>query len=92
MATTPVASVGGLATGLDTNSIIAQLVDVERAMANPIKARGNAANNALLSYAMIRTGMEVAAQVIGETFLIAALVCGLALIPVLMLRPVKPES
>jgi flagellar hook-associated protein 2 len=58
VATTPIASVGGLATGLDTNSIISQLVDVERAMANPIKARGNAANTALLAYAMIRTGMQ----------------------------------
>jgi len=35
---------------------------------------------------MVRVGMEVAAQVIGETFLIAALVCALAVIPVWMLR------
>ncbi|HEY7628593.1 MAG TPA: flagellar cap protein FliD N-terminal domain-containing protein, partial [Ilumatobacteraceae bacterium] len=53
----PIASVGGLATGLDTNSIISQLVEVERGMANPIKARGTAANNALLAYSLIRTDL-----------------------------------
>jgi hypothetical protein len=31
--------------------------------------------------------MEIAAQVIGETFAIAAVVCALAVVPVILLRP-----
>lgn len=41
---------------------------------------------------LIRRGMEIAALVIGETFTIAALVCLLALVPVLMLRPYNREK
>jgi hypothetical protein len=33
--------------------------------------------------------MEVAARVIGETFVIAALVCALAMVPVVLLRPLE---
>ncbi|HUF37541.1 MAG TPA: MFS transporter [Anaerolineales bacterium] len=35
---------------------------------------------------VVRIGMEIAAQVIGETFVIAALVCALAAAPVLLLK------
>jgi hypothetical protein len=39
--------------------------------------------------AVVRVGMEVAARVIGETFVIAALVCALAMVPVVLLRPLE---
>src|ERR1700709_2320466 len=51
-------STGGLATGLDTNAIIAALVASERALENPIKNQGTAAQIALQSYALIRSGMS----------------------------------
>ena len=41
---------------------------------------------------IVRTGMEVAARVIGETFVIAAMVCALAVIPLLLLRPYNREN
>jgi flagellar hook-associated protein 2 len=50
-------SIGGLATGLDTNAIIAALVASERALENPIKNQGTAASIALQSYALIRTNL-----------------------------------
>ncbi|HET9728041.1 MAG TPA: flagellar filament capping protein FliD [Acidimicrobiia bacterium] len=51
-------SIGGLATGLDTNSIINALVAAERAQENPIKAQADSANLALQAYAAIRTDMS----------------------------------
>jgi MFS family permease len=39
--------------------------------------------------AVVRVGMEVAARVIGETFVIAALVCALAMVPIVLLRPLE---
>lgn len=50
-------SIGGLATGLDTNAIIAALVASERALENPIKNQGTMASIALQSYGLIRTGL-----------------------------------
>ena len=50
-------SIGGLATGLDTNAIISALVASERALEDPIKAQGTAAQTALQSYSLIRTGL-----------------------------------
>jgi flagellar hook-associated protein 2 len=50
-------SIGGLATGLDTNAIISALVASERALENPIKNEGTRAQIALQSYALIRSGM-----------------------------------
>ncbi len=50
-------SIGGLATGLDTNAIIAALVASERALENPIKSQGSLAQLALQSYGLIRTGL-----------------------------------
>ena len=51
-------SIGGLATGLDTNAIIAALVASERALENPIKNQATAANLALQSYGLIRTDLS----------------------------------
>ena len=51
-------SIGGLATGLDTNAIINALVASERALENPIKNQGTHASLALQSYALIRTGLS----------------------------------
>jgi flagellar capping protein FliD len=51
-------SIGGLATGLDTNAIIAALVASERALENPIKNQGTMAQIALQSYGLIRTGLS----------------------------------
>lgn len=51
-------SIGGLATGLDTNAIIAALVASERALENPIKNEGTRAQIALQSYGLIRTGLS----------------------------------
>lgn len=50
-------SIGGLATGLDTNAIISALVASERALENPIKNQAARAQLALQSYALIRTGL-----------------------------------
>jgi flagellar hook-associated protein 2 len=50
-------SIGGLATGLDTNAIIAALVASERALENPIKNQGALAQLALQSYGLIRTNL-----------------------------------
>jgi flagellar hook-associated protein 2 len=50
-------SIGGLATGLDTNAIIAALVASERALENPIKNQGSLAQIALQSYGLIRTDL-----------------------------------
>ena len=50
-------SIGGLATGLDTNAIIAALVASERALENPIKNQGSLAQLALQSYGLIRTNL-----------------------------------
>ncbi len=50
-------SIGGLATGLDTNAIISALVASERAQENPIKNVGTLANIGLQSYALIRTDL-----------------------------------
>jgi len=50
-------SIGGLATGLDTNAIIAALVAAERALEDPIKNQGTRDNLFLQSYALIRTGL-----------------------------------
>ena len=50
-------SIGGLATGLDTNAIIAALVASERALENPIKNQASLAQLALQSYGLIRTGL-----------------------------------
>jgi MFS family permease len=41
---------------------------------------------------IVRVGMEVAARVIGETFVIAALVCAAALIPLMLLRPYNRKN
>jgi flagellar hook-associated protein 2 len=57
-------SIGGLATGLDTNAIIAALVASERALENPIKNQASLAKIALQSYGLIRsdlTGLSTAA-------------------------------
>jgi flagellar hook-associated protein 2 len=51
-------SIGGLASGLDTNAIINALVASERALENPIKNQGSLASLALQSYALIRTGLS----------------------------------
>jgi flagellar hook-associated protein 2 len=51
-------SIGGLATGLDTNAIIAALVASERALENPIKNQGALAQLALQSYTLIRTNLS----------------------------------
>jgi flagellar hook-associated protein 2 len=51
-------SIGGLATGLDTNAIIAALVASERALENPIKNQGSLAQIALQSYGLIRTDLS----------------------------------
>ncbi len=51
-------SIGGLATGLDTNAIIAALVASERALEDPIKNQATAANLALQSYGLIRTDLS----------------------------------
>lgn len=51
-------SIGGLATGLDTNAIISALVASERALENPIKNQGTQAQLALQSYGLIRTGLS----------------------------------
>jgi len=50
-------SIGGLATGLDTNAIIAALVASERALENPIKNQASLAQLVLQSYALVRTGL-----------------------------------
>ncbi len=51
---TPTQSISGLGTGLDTNSIIKQLVDVQRASREgPVNARIAAANAKQLAYAKI---------------------------------------
>src|SRR6185437_11656818 len=50
-------SIGGLATGLDTNAIIAALVASERALEDPIKNQASLAQVALQSYALIRTNL-----------------------------------
>jgi flagellar hook-associated protein 2 len=51
-------TIGGLATGLDTNAIIKALVDSERALENPIKNQANLANIGLQSYSLIRTDLS----------------------------------
>jgi flagellar hook-associated protein 2 len=50
-------SIGGLATGLDTNAIINALVAAERALEDPIKAQGQLAQIALQSYQLIRNDL-----------------------------------
>ncbi|HEV7525612.1 MAG TPA: flagellar filament capping protein FliD, partial [Acidimicrobiia bacterium] len=50
-------SIGGLATGLDTNAIIKALVDAERALENPIKNQATRASIALQSYSLIRSDL-----------------------------------
>jgi flagellar hook-associated protein 2 len=50
-------SIGGLATGLDTNAIIAALVASERALEDPIKNQASLDQVALQSYALIRTNL-----------------------------------
>jgi flagellar hook-associated protein 2 len=50
-------SIGGLATGLDTNAIISALVASERALENPIKNQATRAQIALQSYAIIRADL-----------------------------------
>ena len=50
-------SIGGLATGLDTNAIIAALVASERALEDPIKNQASIAQLMLQSYGIIRTGL-----------------------------------
>jgi flagellar hook-associated protein 2 len=51
-------SIGGLATGLDTNAIIAALVASERALEDPIKNQATQNQTALQGYALIRTGLS----------------------------------
>jgi flagellar hook-associated protein 2 len=51
-------SIGGLATGLDTNAIIAALVAAERALENPIKNQGSFDQLALQSYGLIRSDLS----------------------------------
>jgi flagellar capping protein FliD len=51
-------SIGGLATGLDANAIIAALVAAERALENPIKNQGSFDQLALQSYGLIRTDLS----------------------------------
>ena len=51
-------SIGGLATGLDTNAIIAALVAAERAQEDPIKNVGTQANVGLQSYSLVRTDLS----------------------------------
>jgi flagellar hook-associated protein 2 len=51
-------SIGGLATGLDTNAIIKALVDAERALENPIKAQGQLAQIKLQAYSLIRNDLD----------------------------------
>ena len=51
-------SIGGLATGLDTNAIIKALVDAERALENPIKNAGQLAQHRAAGYALIRTDLD----------------------------------
>jgi flagellar hook-associated protein 2 len=51
-------TIGGLATGLDTNAIIAALVNSERALENPIKNQADLANIGLQSYSLIRTDLS----------------------------------
>ncbi len=55
-------SIGGLATGLDTNAIISALVASERALEDPIKAQGQLANISLQAYGLIRTDMSALSQ------------------------------
>jgi len=50
-------SIGGLATGLDTNAIISALVAAERAQEDPIKNVATLANVSLQSYSLIRTDL-----------------------------------
>src|SRR4051812_29655073 len=50
-------SIGGLATGLDTNAIINALVASKRALENPIKSQADRASIGLQSYALIRTDL-----------------------------------
>jgi flagellar hook-associated protein 2 len=50
-------SIGGLATGLDTNAIINALVAAERVQENPIKNQGALANIALQAFGLIRTDL-----------------------------------
>ena len=50
-------SIGGLATGLDTNAIITALVAAERSLEDPIKNEAARANLALQSYALIRSNL-----------------------------------
>jgi flagellar hook-associated protein 2 len=50
-------SIGGLATGLDTNGIINALVAAERAQENPIRSQADRANISLQSYGLIRTDL-----------------------------------
>ncbi len=51
-------SIGGLATGLDTNAIISALVAAERALEDPIKNQGQLDQIALQSYGLIRTDLS----------------------------------
>jgi flagellar hook-associated protein 2 len=51
-------TIGGLATGLDTNAIINALVASERALENPIKNQADLANIGLQSYGLIRTDLS----------------------------------
>jgi flagellar hook-associated protein 2 len=50
-------SIGGLATGLDTNAIINALVAAERVQENPIKNQGDLANIALQAFGLMRTDL-----------------------------------
>jgi flagellar hook-associated protein 2 len=50
-------SIGGLATGLDTNAIIAALVASERALEDPIKNQASLDQVALQSYTLIRQNL-----------------------------------
>ena len=51
-------SIGGLATGLDTNAIISALVAAERALEDPIKNQASLAQVALQSYGLIRSNLS----------------------------------